>query len=68
MDILYLYKDFFLYTPMYIFKSAYSCEDLNFFRRLLSPSRTPLGLSRVYMQRNTRLVGEEMTEPDRARK
>lgn len=52
---------FFLYTTMYIFKSAYSCEDLNFFRRLLGPSRTPLGLSRVYMQRNTRRLGEEMT-------
>lgn len=52
---------FFLYTTMYIFKSAYSCEDLIFFRRLLGPSRTPLGLSRVYMQRNTRRWGEEMT-------
>lgn len=46
---------------MYIFKGAYSCEYLNFFHRLLGPSRTPLGLSRVYMQRNTRRVGEEMT-------
>lgn len=53
---------------MYIFKSAYSCEDLNFFRRLLGPSRTPLGLSRVYMQRNTRRLGEEMTQQSQTEK